>query len=99
MTRTILQNEGQSQTTGTPPSLPTKLFPAELRDGALMTREEFHRLYEQTPEDFGAELIGGIVHVSSPLKRPHSKHHLFLGAVFAAYEGNTPGVDAGDNAS
>ena len=34
-----------------------------------MNREEFHRLYEQTPEGFKAELIGGIVYVASPLFR------------------------------
>jgi Uma2 family endonuclease len=62
-----------------------------------MSREEFHRLYEQTPEGFKAELIGGIVYVASPLYPPHGKPHLLLGAVVAAYEARTPGVDASDN--
>lgn len=69
----------------------------ELHNGDRMSREEFHRLYAAMPEDFQAELIGGIVYVASPLKRRHGTNHLPLGAVFFAYESNTPGVEAGDN--
>jgi len=64
-----------------------------------MTREEFHRIYEQMPEDFKAELIGGIVYVASPVRRRHGNDRLRLGMLFAAYEGHTPGVEAGDNAT
>lgn len=70
---------------------------SELQTGDRMTREEFHRIYEQAPEDFRAELIGGIVYVSSPLKLAHGESHLLLGSVFAAYQGSTPGVQCGDN--
>jgi Uma2 family endonuclease len=70
---------------------------AELVTGDQMTREEFHRIYAQTPEDFHAELIGGIVYVPSPLKRQHGSHHLLLGGLFLAYAARTPGVEAGDN--
>jgi Uma2 family endonuclease len=69
----------------------------ELHTGDRMTREEFHRLYEQTPPDFRAELIGGIVYVSSPMKRRHGTNDLPLGTLFFAYEGCTPGVESGDN--
>jgi Uma2 family endonuclease len=62
-----------------------------------MSREEFHRIYEQMPPDFKAELIGGIVYVSSPLKRRHGFHHLYLGTLFGTYALNTPGTEAGDN--
>ena len=41
----------------------------DLHTGDRMTREEFHRIYQQMPEDFEAELIGGTVYVGSPLKR------------------------------
>lgn len=71
----------------------------ELHNGDRMTQPEFHRLYEQTPEDFRAELIGGIVYVSSPLKRQHGTNHLPLGTLLFAYEGHTPGVECGDNAT
>jgi hypothetical protein len=40
-----------------------------------MSREEFHRIYEQMPEDFKAELIGGIVYVASRLRRSHGTYH------------------------
>ena len=69
----------------------------ELQTGDRMTREEFHRLYEQTPEDFQAELIGGIVYVASPRKLAHGENHLLLGSLFAAYHGSSPGVQCGDN--
>jgi Uma2 family endonuclease len=70
---------------------------SELQTGDRMTREEFHRMYEQTPEDFRAELIGGIVYVASPLKLAHGENHLLLGSVLAAYQGSSPGVQCGDN--
>lgn len=74
-----------------PPEVP------ELHTGDRMTREEFHRIYEQMPEDFKAELIGGIVYVASPLKRAHGTTHPFLSTVLCAYTANTPGVETGDN--
>src|SRR5436305_1909927 len=73
--------------------------PVELHNGDRMTREEFHRLYERTPEGFRAELIGGIVYVSYPLKLRHAKNHLPLGTLFYNYEAGTPGVESGDNAT
>jgi Uma2 family endonuclease len=76
-------------------------FPApeafELRTGDRMTRAEFHRIYERMPENFRAELIGGIVYVASPLSLPHGTYHLPLGTLFFAYQGHTPGVESGDN--
>jgi hypothetical protein len=51
------------------------------------------------PEDFQAELIGGIVYLASPLRRRHGVHHLPLGSVFFAYQAETPGVEAADNAT
>ncbi|HEX5273105.1 MAG TPA: Uma2 family endonuclease [Gemmataceae bacterium] len=71
--------------------------PVELENGDRMTQPEFHRLYEQAPEGFCAELIGGIVYVSSPLKRRHGTSHPALTTVFFAYQGHTPGVECGDN--
>ena len=71
----------------------------ELHSGDHMSREEFHAIYEQTPEDFRAELIGGIVYVASPLKRRHGTDHPFLTALFVAYAGHTPGIEVGDNAT
>jgi Uma2 family endonuclease len=64
-----------------------------LRSGDRMTREEFHRLYEQTPKHFKAELIGRIVYVASPVSPAHGKPDRLLSAIFAAYEGSTKGVE------
>ncbi len=71
--------------------------PAELHSGDRLTRREFHRIYQQMPPEFKAELIGGIVYVASPLKRRHGTGHLPLGTLFFAYQGHTPGVECGDN--
>jgi hypothetical protein len=71
----------------------------ELHAGDRMTRAEFHRIYEKMPQDFKAELIGGVVHVPSPLGRKHGTRHVALATVFGVYEANTPGVEAGDNAT
>lgn len=69
----------------------------ELNSGDEMTREEFHRIYEQKPEDFKAELIGGIVYVASPLRISHGQPHALLSAPLVAYQGRTLGVEVSDN--
>lgn len=71
----------------------------DLHSGDRMTQAEFHRIYERMPESFQAELIGGIVYVASPVKRPHGVYQVSLSAVFAGFAGATPGVEAGDNAT
>ncbi len=71
----------------------------ELNNGDHMSQKEFHRRYEQMPENFRAELIGGIVYVASPLKLPHGRHHYYLVNLFCTYEMSTPGVEGGDNAT
>lgn len=71
--------------------------PVDLQNGDRMTREEFHRAYELAPKNFKAELIGGVVHVPSPLRRTHGRRHGHLGMLFSAYELNTPGTEAVDN--
>lgn len=78
-------------------SAPKRSEPMELRNGDRMSRDEFHRLYENAPKSFKAELIGGVVHVASPLRCAHGNHHGHLAMLFSAYEFNTPGVEMGDN--
>ena len=70
-----------------------------LHSGDHMTQAEFHRRYEAYPEDVKFELIGGIVHMSSPLLWPHGSYHLRLSGVFFLYEEATPGVEGLDNAT
>jgi Uma2 family endonuclease len=81
------------------PRVAPALPPEELHSGDRMSRAEFHRIYEQMPPDFRAELIGGIVYVTSPLRRDHAASHMPLSALFYIYEMNTPGVESGDNAT
>jgi Uma2 family endonuclease len=69
----------------------------ELNNGDHMTQAEFHRIYEQMPPGFKAELIGGIVYVASPLKLGHGTTHPALTTLYFAYAGHTPGVQTGDN--
>ncbi len=69
----------------------------ELHNGDRMTQREFHSIYERMPANFRAELIGGTVFVSSPLRQPHGQKHLRLGSIFDAYQAFTPGVEACDN--
>ena len=78
-------------------SLPELSEATELHSGDRMTRQEFHRLYERMPEHFKAELIGGVVYVASPLRRPHGTRHPILSAVLTAYAGYTPGTEVCDN--
>jgi Uma2 family endonuclease len=71
----------------------------ELYNGDRMTQSEFHAAYELTPEGFKAELIGGRVFLSSPLKANHGRNTLPLGTVLCHYEAKTSGVEALDNAT
>jgi hypothetical protein len=70
-----------------------------LHSGDRMTRSEFHRLYESSPENFKAELVGGVVYVASPLKNQHAENHVPLTIAFGVYEAATPGTRTGDNAT
>ena len=73
---------------------------APLKDGDRLTRDEFERRYLAMPDLKKAELIEGVVHVSSPVRhRSHGRQHLHLGFWLCAYEGGTPGVEAGDNST
>jgi Uma2 family endonuclease len=51
------------------------------------------------PEDTRAELIGGIVFMPSPLKRPHGRMHIIVNHWLMSYEDGTPGVEGYDNAT
>lgn len=68
-----------------------------LHNGDRLSRDEFHRLYRQLPEDIEAELIGGVVYMAAARRRKHGTNHLPLGSVFFAYESQTLGTEAGDN--
>jgi hypothetical protein len=48
-------------------SLRHKIKGGLITNGDHMKQPEFHRLYSSMPEDYRAELIGGIVFEPSPL--------------------------------
>ena len=75
-----------------PRSTRPPLFP-----GQRLKQAEFHRRYEAYPKDVKFELIGGVVHMPSPLRRTHGSYHLELNGIFWHYKRATPGVEALDN--
>jgi Uma2 family endonuclease len=68
-----------------------------LESGDRLTRAEFHRRYCAQP-DIRAELIEGVVYVSSPTRFDrHAEQHLAVASWIGAYVAQTPGVRGGDN--
>ena len=74
---------------------PIGLLPTELNQGDRLTQREFHEIYSKMPKHVRAELIGGIVHMASPMKRLHGRNQGPLATVFQVYESGTPGVESG----
>ena len=64
-----------------------------LVNGDRLSQEEFHRRYEAMPEDFKAELIGGIVYVASPPTHQHGTALSTLTIALGNYVEATPGVE------
>lgn len=62
-----------------------------------LTRAEFERRYNAMPQVKKAELIEGIVYVSSPVRVIHSQSHAALMTWLGIYRAATPGVGASDN--
>lgn len=71
-----------------------------LQAGDRLSRAEFERRYHAMPELKKAELIAGQVSMPSPVRHGgHSHPHTRVVGWLAAYETDTPGVEAGDNGS
>ncbi|MDR3634529.1 MAG: Uma2 family endonuclease [Isosphaeraceae bacterium] len=71
-----------------------------LENGDRLSRAEFERRYDAMPGLKKAELIEGEVYIPSPVRhRRHSHPHARVVGWLAAYETDTPGVEAGDNGS
>jgi Uma2 family endonuclease len=64
-----------------------------LENGDQLDQQTFHARYEAMPEDFRAELIGGIVYVSSPQKVPHSKAQKLVVRWLDGYAEVTPATE------
>ncbi|WP_311774909.1 Uma2 family endonuclease [Nostoc sp. 2RC] len=80
----------------TPIHSPSYIPPLE--SGDRLTRPEFERRYNAMPNLKKAELIEGVVYVSSPLRfEPHAEPHANLMGWLWSYKIATPGVRLGDN--
>ncbi|MBI4602455.1 MAG: Uma2 family endonuclease [Planctomycetes bacterium] len=77
---------------------PGRLPPLE--SGDRLTRDEFERRYDAMPHLKKAELVEGVVYMSSAVKhRGHSKPQGQIVWWLVSYEAATTGTDAGDNGS
>ena len=71
-----------------------------LQAGDHLDADEFERRYDAMPEDNKAELIEGIVYMSSPVSHDqHGRPHFYTAGWLASYVGHTPGVEGGDNST
>ncbi|MBP8122746.1 MAG: Uma2 family endonuclease [Caldilineaceae bacterium] len=79
--------------------MPTKRPVPPLENGDRLTQAEFHRRYVAMRQVKKVELIEGVVHMPSPIRRSHaSAHAAVMGALFV-YAAATPDVEVGDNAT
>ncbi len=88
----------KTMTSKTGPSNPLNGHIPPLEPGDRLTRAEFERRYEAMPNLRKAELIEGVVYVSSPVRAdyhgvPQAQFITWLGVYWAS----TPGVKAADN--
>jgi hypothetical protein len=88
----------------TQPPIPTSLVVPTigippLESGDVLSRDEFERRYEAMP-NVKAELIEGVVYVSSPVNfERHGQPESDLGGWMALYRWKTPGVSSGHNST
>lgn len=79
---------------------PSTPYPSlRLETGDRFDQATFHRVYEDMPDGFKAELIQGTVIAPSPLRMDHGKHHGLVLGWLTAYYAATPGVDIAGNAT
>src|SRR3954447_18283376 len=73
--------------------------PQSLVEGRRPDQPTFHALYEAMPPGTRAELIGGVVHMPSPVGRAHGRAHVPVIVWLSYYAENSPGVQVLDNAT
>jgi len=78
---------------GTMPTLPL------LREGDRLTADEFHRRYEGMPYLKNANLVDGVVYMSSPIHTHHSGAHFDVIGWLAPYRYSVVVVAGHDNVS
>jgi len=70
-----------------------------LREGDRLTAKEFLRRWDAMPELKHAELIDGVVFMSSPVSLSHGNHVFNLGFWLGLYTEQTPGCGGGSDAT
>jgi Uma2 family endonuclease len=90
---------GKLQTAPAPCAALTESRLPPLEAGDHLDQATFHERYVAMPEDFRAELIGGIVFVPSPLRSEHGVYHALIMGWLTNYWVATPGTEARDNAT
>ena len=70
-----------------------------LEAGQHLGRREFHALYQAMPPGIKCELIGGVVHMPSPVGNRHADDGFLAASWLGHYALRTPGVRGADNAS
>jgi hypothetical protein len=83
----VLSPERPQRPSGVPP----------LGNGDRLDQRTFQARCEAMPHDVRAELIGGIVYMSSPLKRYHGRYSVRLIRWLGEYEEATQGTEVLDN--
>src|SRR5262245_41803687 len=77
-----------------PPAVPP------LENGDSLSRAEFERRYDATPELKRAELIEGEVYLGTGVRvRQHGVPHAQLAGWLGTYTAGTPGLEAGNSGS
>ena len=90
---------GRTATLSRPVGSPKKVI-APLENGDRLTRVEFERRYEAMPGQKKAELIEGVVYMSSPVRTPqHGEPTANLILWLGTYRVNTPGTQVADNST
>ncbi len=82
-----------------PTSTPDTTIPPSLENGDHLTRYEFERRYTAMPHLKKAELIEGVVYMSSPVRNSHGEPHGVIMTWLGVYCAATPGVKLNDNST
>lgn len=87
-----------SPTIETPAAAPQPVPP--LISGDRLSRAEFERRYHAAPNTLRAELVEGVVYVTSPIRyRQHGHPHAVIVGWLLSYVAATPGVELADSAT
>ncbi|MGD9891995.1 MAG: Uma2 family endonuclease [Dehalococcoidia bacterium] len=74
-----------------------RTLPPPLESGDHLSRDEFHRRYLDHPEIKRAELVDGVVYVSSPVSNSHSEPHGVAVGWLLVFRASSPGIRLADN--